>query len=38
MALNLMNKQELQFISEMFCAIEQARVKSVEPTKKTVCR
>ena len=34
MALNLMNKQELQFISEMLCATEQVRVESIEPAKK----
>ena len=36
-ALNLMNKDQLQIVSDMLCAYQQANMETIEPTKKK-CR
>ena len=36
-ALNVMNKEQLQFVSDMICAYQQASMETIEPTRK-MCR
>lgn len=36
-ALNIMNEEQLQFVSDMICAYQQASMKTIEPTRK-MCR
>ena len=31
-----MNKEQLQFVSDMICAYQQANIEIIEPTKKCV--
>ena len=33
-ALNVMNKEQLQFVSDMICVYQQANIEIIEPTKK----
>ena len=36
-ALNVMNKEQLQFVSDMICAYQQASMETIEPARK-MCR
>lgn len=36
-ALNVMSKEQLQFVSDMICAYQQTSIETIEPTRK-MCR